>query len=328
MPIKPVLLTVFAAVLLTACAGRPEGGHLPEQAPEADRRAILAMAGEFAVRFDFRETLALAQGYTPHEPHVSEARELVFVLEERPDFIALQHLLLTERGRVVKHWRQDWQYQPVKTWQYRGDYRWSHRSIAPEQAAGQWSQTVWQVDDSPRYAALGRWHHGHGVSSWTSEPTQRPLPRREHTTRNDYDTLLGLNRHTLTPQGWLHEQSNYKIDSRRAAGSALLAHELGLNTYTRLTDVDFSPAREYWQKTAAYWAAVRTVWADLLHRHTDIGLKQPRHGSDQADEDGLPEDAHFMVILRQANELGVKNLNAEEYEVAVRQALQPFLRLD
>nr|WP_286803404.1 DUF6607 family protein [Acinetobacter sp. UBA2063] len=75
-------------------------------------------------------------------------------------------------------------------------------------------QTVWQVDDSPRYAGLGRWTKDNGVTEWTSNETYRPLPRREHTIRNDYDVIIGTNRHALTATGWVHEQDNIKFDSK------------------------------------------------------------------------------------------------------------------
>jgi hypothetical protein len=67
------------------------------------------------------------------------------------------------------------------------------------------------VDDSPRYAARGRWQHAAGVSTWISDETWRPLPRREFSVRKDYDVLVGTNRHTITPTGWVQEENNVKL---------------------------------------------------------------------------------------------------------------------
>ncbi|MEM9753980.1 MAG: DUF6607 family protein, partial [Planctomycetota bacterium] len=132
---------------------------------------------------------------------------------------------------------------------------------------GKWSQAVYQVDDSPRYEALGSWTHEGGRSAWESDVTWRPLPRREHTKRNrsDYHILAAVNRHTLTPSGWVHEQDNQKLvldDDGNPA--SVLVHETGLNRYDRVSDVDFTAGREYWADTSAYWQDVRERWKEAL----------------------------------------------------------------
>src|SRR2546429_1877602 len=98
---------------------------------------------------------------------------------------------------VTKHWRQDWQYEPRQIIEYQGWNRWQRRTLARKQTANEWSQTVYQVDESPRYASLGRWEHSASFSSWISGETWRPLPRREWSVRQDYQVLLGTNRHTI-----------------------------------------------------------------------------------------------------------------------------------
>ena len=50
--------------------------------------------------------------------------------------------------------------------------------------------------------------HGGGVSTWISDETWRPLPRREFSVRKDYDVLVGTNRHTITAQGWVQENGD------------------------------------------------------------------------------------------------------------------------
>lgn len=99
-------------------------------------------------------------------------------------------------------------------WSYIGNYKWKSIELKQQDAQGKWLQTVWQVDDSPCYAGLGRWTKDNGVTEWTSNETYRPLPRREHTIRNDYDVIIGTNRHVLTATGWVHEQDNIKFDSK------------------------------------------------------------------------------------------------------------------
>ncbi|MFW6412651.1 MAG: DUF6607 family protein, partial [Oceanicaulis sp.] len=95
-----------AAIALTACAAAPASNSALIAAPaapaaedhraqfEADRQAILAMAGEYAVTFDFTEFLPLDAGYELQEPKVTPAREVVYVIADTGEYISLQHLLL------------------------------------------------------------------------------------------------------------------------------------------------------------------------------------------------------------------------------------------
>lgn len=311
------LLLSTALLGLAACATHPGPDTTDTADRERDRQAILAMAGHYAVNFDFLENLALAPDYSLHEAHTSEAHELVLVVEDSPERIVLQHILVSERGHVVKHWRQDWIYQATDFWAYAGDYTWSQRHITPAEAAGKWLQTVWQVDDSPRYAGIGRWEHGHGISTWTSDITWRPLPRREHTTRNDYDVLVSTNRHTITPTGWVHEQDSYKFNR---ATDQYLAHEVGTNTYTRDDEFDLSPAESYWEKTHHFWAVVRDKWDALLSDNTTVGLAQP----DDKDFEG----SHLMALLQRANDLSHQELDDAQLSQLVDDTLTPFVRLD
>src|SRR5262245_53838252 len=92
--------------LLTAFTSFTAFGADP--APDADRKAILAMAGKFNVHFHFAETLAFQPGYEITKPYNEDAHEMVVVAEDTPRRIALQHLLVVNGGRVVHHWRQIW----------------------------------------------------------------------------------------------------------------------------------------------------------------------------------------------------------------------------
>ena len=129
-------------------------------APEKDRQSILAMAGNYKVRFDMRETVSLQPGYEPLGPKLSGGYEAVRVVEDRGDFISLQHILVVEddgKPAIVKHWRQDWTYEPAKVLAYETANRWRLEPRGAAARKGAWSQTVWQTDDSPRYGGLGRW---------------------------------------------------------------------------------------------------------------------------------------------------------------------------
>lgn len=247
------------------CARTPA---TPEARFECDRRSILAMAGEFRVRFAFDETVALAPGYAPHAAQRSGGTELVEVIADRGDFISLQHILVLGKDHtVVKHWRQDWQYQPKQLLSFRGLGRFETQAVAGADALGAWSQTVYEVDDAPRYAGLGRWVHANGENVWESGRVWRPLPRREYTRRSDYQVLEVVNRHALTPAGWVHEQDNTKLALDLDGTPWALARERGINHYTRIADYDFGAGREYWRKTSAFWSGVREEWARYERAH-------------------------------------------------------------
>ena len=128
-----------------------------------DRAAILAMAGDYRTSFDFLETVVFAPGGRPARPYRSWGTERVYVVDDREDFVSLQHVLemfvVDENGEtqgpfVQKHWRQDWQFEPESLLVYVGERSFEVRAVSAEQRRGAWSQTVYQVDDSPRYGSI------------------------------------------------------------------------------------------------------------------------------------------------------------------------------
>jgi len=252
---------------------------------ERDRRAILAMAGPYRTTFDFIETAGFTPDYEPARPYRSWGTEYVYVVADEPRFISLQHIIvmffLDEHGEtqgpaVVKHWRQDWTYEDRSIHEFIGFNTWEERELSAEAAAGAWSQAVYQVDDSPRYEASGRWEHHGNYSSWISGHTLRPLPRREFSVRDDYQALAGTNRHTITPTGWIHEENNLKL-VLEAPGELreelpYLAREAGLNRYERIVDHDFSAGDDYWSRSQPFWADVRTAWERIKDEHPRFEL--------------------------------------------------------
>ncbi|MEO0996709.1 MAG: DUF6607 family protein [Pseudomonadota bacterium] len=268
--------------LLAACAGTgahdgsdtaPGYTEIPNPRFEAiartdagkdrDRRAILAMQGDYAVDFHFEETVALAPGYEPRTAKNSGGFETVLVVEDTPDRIVLQHLLVMG-GQVIKHWRQDWLYETPERFEFVADQTWAPRRLAPERIDGHWTQCVFEVSDAPRYCGTGRWNHRYGVSTWTGDRSWRPLPRREYTVRDDYNAINAENRHTVTPHGWTHEQDNTKTRRDGTRTDATLVREFGFNDYRSIAGYDFGPARDYWDRTADYWARVRAAWQKRL----------------------------------------------------------------
>jgi hypothetical protein len=246
-----------------------------EEALTRDRAAILAMRGEYIVSFDFKETVALQAGYARKPDKHSGGNEVVIVVEDTPQKIVLQHLLVSDDGaHVTKHWRQDWTYEAPQRFEFSRDQTWAVRAIPAETTRSAWTQCVYEVSDAPRYCGTGRWNHRYGVSTWTSDRSWRPLPRREYTTRSDYNAINAENRHTIVPGGWTHEQDNTKtLRGSDGATVATLTREFGFNDYRKAKGFDFGPAYRYWQKTSGYWAQVRARWDAHLAESNGLRLK-------------------------------------------------------
>ena len=288
---------------------------------ERDRRAILALAGEYRTGFDFLETLTFLPDLERARPYQSWATEHIFVLENEPDFISLQHIMVMtfiENGEirgpfVQKHWRQDWRYASDRKLEFLGDALWKVHSVTPE--TGTWTQTVFQVDDTPRYAARGQWEHRGAFSVWTSERDWRPLPRRESGVRDDYQALASEHRVSITPGGWVHEQDNLKAVIEEPGvlhpDRPYLAREQGVARYTRIRDYDFSPGEEYWADTAPYWREVRGWWRN--HLATEGGFRLERQ------VDGQPL---FMPMFRYAERLRGRREDGTEFD---RDAARSFI---
>ncbi|HSD15913.1 MAG TPA: DUF6607 family protein [Thermomonas sp.] len=245
----------------------------------ADRRAILAMQGEYTVDFAFDETVLLKPGYARAPAQRTGGDEAVIVVEDSPTRIVLQHVLVDPKsGRVTKHWRQDWTWEAERHFEFTGDGTWAVRDIPAEATRGAWTQCVFEVHDAPRYCGTGRWVHAGGVSTWTSDLGWRPLPRREYTRRSDYNALEVVNRHTIVAGGWTHEQFNTKV-LRGADGSRTeIAREFGFNDYRKAEGIDFRPAHAYWNATKDYWAKVRARWARWLAQAPGVHLKTRSDG--------------------------------------------------
>ena len=255
---------------------------------EKDRRAILAMLGEYRVYFDFMETMGFTEGYNPSRPYQSWATEFVTLVEDKKEFISLQHILVIfienedgslSKPMVVKHWRQDWKYQDRNLNEYKGFNKWVNKRYPSFAVKGSWSQSVYQVDDSPRYQSYGVWNHQENLSSWKSKDTWRPLPRREFSIRDDYDVLIGTNLQTITPNGWVHEQNNKKVVlDENSKILEVLAKEIGLARYERIKGHDWSAGKDYWQATSEFWVKVRAYWSNLLRESKTLELAKEKDG--------------------------------------------------
>lgn len=283
---KLVKTGLGASILAIAMAVTPALAHPPigerpaaeeRSAYEADRADILAMAGDYKVRFDMQESTPWKAGYTPLDRKISGGHESVRVIEDSGRKIALQHLLVVEhegQTHVIKHWRQDWEYEPARILVYTGPDSWKWEDVPEKMRRGRWSQTVWQVDDSPRYAGWGQWETQGGIRRWRSNWTWRPLARRDAVRNPVYDRYYAINRHQPTPDGWIHWQDNIKMESVDGGTPKPVVQEYVLNTYTRFSDYPVDAADSYWAATKDYWAAVRDEWDRVAVKKNGIHIKE------------------------------------------------------
>lgn len=239
-----------------------------------DVEAIKNMCGCYEVTFRYAETFTYGADstYVPSKASRSKALEWVELAEEKKDKLVLQHLLIVgrkESQHVVKHWRQDWIFQNTDFYTYNIDDKWDYSRKTKPQVKGQWTQKVFQVDDSPRYEQSATWVHVDGKSFWESEVTS-PLPRREQEIRSDYNVFFRRNRHEITDYGWLHEQDNDKIIRQIGKDDMVIAQEKGYNTYKKVDDEKCEAARVYWQKNKTKWNIVRTQWDKVFGRNTNL----------------------------------------------------------
>ncbi len=286
------IFLVFTLFSVAACATGPVNQGSATNTFEEDRKAILAMAGDYKVTFDFTETVPFVDGYALKKPYITGGDEVVRVIADDGNFISLQHILVVggDAKMPVKHWRQDWIYEPEFVFEFIGKNKWQKRALSLAERRGKWAQLVYQVDDGPRYAGVSAWHHENGVSAWTSPASLRPLPRRDATKRDDYDAILAVNRHAITPAGWVHEQDNSKLIM--AGTPQILVREVAVNTYAKSSDFDIDIADDYWAATKDYWANVREVWTALETDHAGFGLTIQ----------GEPEEL-YMQLLELADNL-------------------------
>ncbi|RDZ29482.1 DUF6607 family protein [Lysobacter silvisoli] len=263
------------ATCLLACTAAPAWAAAPATTDAArDRASILAMQGEYIVDFAFDETVLLQPGYERAPAMRSGGNETVIVVEDTPTKVVLQHILVDEKsGHVTKHWRQDWTFEAKQRFEFSADQTWQVRAIPAELTRGAWTQCVYEVSDAPRYCGTGRWEYRNGTATWTSDLSWRPLPRREYTKRSDYNAVSAINRHTLTPGGWTHEQFNTKVLRKPDGSQVELAREFGFNDYQKTRDVDFKPAYTYWEATKGYWVKVRQRWSVFLDKAPGARLK-------------------------------------------------------
>lgn len=241
-----------------------------------DIKAIKSMCGCFEVKFNFTETFSYSKdtvNYKPSKTKHDYGLEWVELVEDQPNKIVMQHLLIigkTDKD-IIKHWRQDWLYENTDFHSFFKDRTWNFKRLASKEVKGQWTQKVYQVDDSPRYEGTATWVHNDGRHFWENT-TDAPLPRREHTKRDDYNVLKRTNVHEITDSGWIHDQDNDKIIRSDNGENTLLAQEKGHDIYVKVDDSKCLSAQKFWRENNPVWKKVREKWELVFLQNKDLSL--------------------------------------------------------
>jgi len=268
---KNILLMTTVILLMVSAANA-------QTKKEKDVVAIKKMCGCYDIEFNFAETFSYSEDidYKPSRLKRTGGLEWVQLVEgSDDDKLMLQHLLVVGKGEekfVIKHWREDWVYENRDLYMYHADNNWKYQNKSKEEVAGQWTQKVFQVDDSPRYEGSATWVHVDGKSFWINK-TDAPLPRREYTQRKDYNVSVRGNHIELTSEGWLHDQDNLKVLREAGKEDFVVAEEKGLNVYRKVDDARCKAAIDWWETNKDMWADVRKNWDKVFDKNQDLSLK-------------------------------------------------------
>lgn len=244
------------------------------QDKQKDIASIKKMCGCYEVEFNFTETFQATKDstYKASPTKKDHGLEWVELVEDSQNKLVLQHLLIVNDDMIIKHWRQDWIYENTEFYQFFKDKTWKYLKLSPATVKGQWTQKVYQVDDSPRYEGTGTWIHKDGKDYWMNT-TDAPLPRREYTIRNDYNVLNRRNIHEITDYGWLHEQDNKKILRDENGKDVEIAQEKGLDLYVKVDDAKCKAAQNWWKENYSLWKNVRAKWQTVYDADKTLNLE-------------------------------------------------------
>ena len=242
-----------------------------------DADAIKKMCGCYDVTYNFAETFNYSKDllYKPSENKFTKGLEWAGLIIDEDDKISLQHILQVgnpAEPMVVKHWRQDWLFENRTFYMFNTENRWTYKKKKKVEVKGQWTQKVYQVDDSPRYEGSGSWVHVDGKSYWENT-TPAPLPRREYTKRSDYNLTMRSNRQEITDYGWVHDQDNKKIIREAGKEDFVIDEEKGYNTYVKVDDSLCEVASKWWKDYNDKWAIVRSKWDEVYERNKNLRLE-------------------------------------------------------
>lgn len=287
---KRIYLSILSVALMATASNAQEKGA----------EMIKSLCGCYDVTFTYAETFAPDSNYKFHDRKTAHATELITPIKMTDKEIVLQHMLVVSENYIIKHWREGWVYEADELLNYTGNNTWKKEAVNKDDVKGTWTQTVWQVDDMPRYQGYSKWVTNNGETYWENT-AYAPLPRREYTVRSDYNIMKRTNRIAATDNGWVHEQDNDKI-IRSSAGDSLLVQEKGMNVYAKIDESKCAVALKNWEESKDFWVVVRDEWQSYVDKQQVLVVK------DEVDNEKLYEHLYVLEAEWKMEKLSDKEL--------------------
>ncbi len=279
-----------------------------------DVNAIKNLCGCFEVDFKYKETFSPNKKYKLKDTYVNEALEWVSYEPQTDGSIQMQHILILDESSIVKHWREEWSFENSTIYTYNKDYHWKSTPLKSENIKNTWTQKVFEVDDRPQYDGVATFTYFDGKTLWQSN-SDAPLPRREYSTRSDYNVLNRLNRLYISDTGYLHEQDNKKITRQAAAIDTLITEEKGYNMYRKVDENKCKAGIDWWNINKLFWLDVRAVWNEILPSQTELKVNRIVEGK-------TLHDKLFAMNLLLIND---KKYNSEKAKKEIRKTITEHL---
>lgn len=299
---KSIQLFTVLSLFGNICIAQTNNGK-----PNVDK-----LCGCYSVNFQYAETFSPDENYKFHEREDMNAIELALPIENTDKKVTIQHLLVIADTMVIKHWREEWTYENPTLYEYQGKKIWYKKTLAANNIQNKWTQTIWEVNDEPRYQGISAWINNDGKTYWEST-ADAPLPRREYTTRSDYNVLNRRNRIMLTEDGYVHEQDNKKI-LRENGKDKIIALEKGYNTYYKADESECNVAREWWKNNATFWTVVKNEWENYIAKNDKVVVKN------KVDDKILGD--HFTSLWKDWSN---KKISNDQLPGKVKEVLTKFL---
>lgn len=288
---------------------------LSAQNIKQDKEAIKDMCGCYEVKFNFAEVYSPDLGYDLPKPYHSQANEFITLIDEGEGKVSMQHILQVSDEMIIKHWRQVWNYEDNELLQYDVASSWETKQLTDEQVEGTWTQSVYQVDDSPRYEGIGKWVHKDTLSYWVGA-SDAPLPRRDLKKREDYNVMHRRNRHTVFASGHRHEEDNTKINRSSRYGDEIIAIEKGYNIYKKVDDSQCAAAKKWWEENQKFWEIVRAEWKELPMTNGKLKLDF---------EDGKNATFYKAMFSLNKKHIGAEKFNKKQAKKDIQALMHEYL---
>ena len=74
------------------------------------------------------------------------------------------------------------------------------------------------------------------------------------------------NEHQVSKKSWIHLQENDKFQVTEGVYT-WIAHEVGKNTYKKVSNSKCSPARKWWSEHKHNWNLIQSMWDHIFEHH-------------------------------------------------------------